>query len=137
MNYITNDFYFSEDGDFILSANRDIQETSSDPYRSLFQEIKARLNYNRGEWPNNLGANITDFNGKENTRENAEKIKLRMTTELTRNGFLNIKDFNITIVPLSSETLLAIINIKSGTKLLTYNHKFSNREKTFGTKGSS
>lgn len=137
-NYIENDFWFSHDGDFLLSHDKDILDTSDSPYRSLFQGIDSRLNFNKGEWPgknNNIGANIVDFIGKPNTEETGDEIKLRIINSLTQDNFLSEKDLSVEMIPLDENVILAKLYIKVGSTVATYTTKFSLREKTYGRKG--
>lgn len=124
MKYVNNDFYFSDDGDFILSANKDFQDTISSPYRSLYQEIKTRLD-----------KSLDDFLGKENNLETSLKIKLRVITELTKFSLIANNDLNVDVIPLGKELVLIKIFVRSGNKINVFNHKFSTREKDFGNKG--
>lgn len=124
MKYINNDFYFSDDGDFVLSANKDFQDTISSPYRSLAQEIKTILN-----------KSLDDFLGKTNTLELSLKIKLRVITELTKYGLIAVNDLNVDVIPLSNVSLLIKIFVRSGNKITIFNHKFSTKEKSFENKG--
>lgn len=124
MKYINNDFYFSDDGDFVLSANKDFQDTISSPYRSLAQEIKTILN-----------KSLDDFLGKTNTLELSLKIKLRVITELTKYGLIAANDLNVDVIPLSNVSLLIKIFVRSGNKITIFNHKFSTKEKSFENKG--
>lgn len=124
MKYVNNDFYFSDDGDFILSANKDFQDTISSPYRSLAQEIKTRLD-----------RSLDDFLGKQNTLDTGNKIKLRVITELTKYSLVATSDLNVDVIPTGKESVLIKIFIKSGNKITVFNHKFSTREKSFGNKG--
>lgn len=137
-NYIENDFYFTHDGDFIISHDKDLLDTSESPYRSLFQGIDARLNFNRGEWPgrnNSIGANIIDFIGKPNTEETGDEIKLRIISSLTSNGFISQKDLSVEMIPIDKNVILAKILIRVGNSIVSYSTKFSLREKTYGRKG--
>lgn len=136
--YIETDLYFSDDGDFILSANKDLQDTSTNPHRSLIQGIKARLNFNRGEWPgrgNDIGANLSDFYGKQNTETTGEQLKLRVINELTKGGFIAVNDLFVDVIPLDTHVLLVKILVRAGNTIIPFNTRFSLREKTYGKKG--
>lgn len=126
------DFYFSDDGEFILDENKDIMDTSYDYNRSLIQGIQARLKFNKNEWPGaskNVGANISEFQGKPNTAEVGAQIKTRIIVELTKDGFLKTTDLKVDIIPFSETEIICKILVKSKGKVLVYNHYFSYREK--------
>jgi len=124
-DYIDNDLYFSLDGDFILSSNKDIQDTSQNPYRSLFQEIKARLE-DRDSWTKGFGANLKDFVGKKSSEELAEKMKVRIFNELTKYSLVSSSDLNIDIIPTSPTDLLISIRVRTvGNKFISFHEKFS------------
>lgn len=129
--YTNTDLYFSDDGDFILSTNKDLYSTIGDPNRSLIQGIRSRLNFRGGEWPgrgDTLGANITDFIGKNNTAEIGEQIKLRVISELTSGGFISANDLLVDIVPISKTQLLVLLKVRTIGGLFEYRTQFSLRE---------
>ena len=134
------DFYFSDDGDFIVDNNADLMDTSEDSYRSLIQGVMTRLNYNKNEWPGSgafIGANMSEFQGMPNTAETGDKIRTRIISELTRHGFIKQANLNVTVVPLSHKTILCKIMIKVANNILQYNYRFSFRERTAYAKGDS
>jgi hypothetical protein len=137
-DYKNTDLYWSDDGDFILSANKDLEDTSTEAFRSLVQGIKARLNYNVGDWPGRaakLGANLADFNGKPNTETTGDLIKSRISSELTKGGFIATSDLFVDVFPISLHAVLAKIVVRTPVGLVTYNQRFSIREEAFGKKG--
>lgn len=129
--YVTNDIFFSDDGDFVLSAQKDLEATGSDPYRSLLQSIRSRLNFRRGEWPGrarDIGANLTDFNGKPNTEEIGEDIKLRVINELTKGGFISVNDLFVDVIPVAKTAILIKIRVRTAAGIFEVNTRFSFRE---------
>lgn len=129
--YSNSDLFLSDDGDLILSAQKDLESTETDPLRSLVQGIRTRLNFRSGEWPGlakNLGANLSDFSGKPNTKENGEIIKSRVMSELTKNGFISRNDLNVDVIPISSNHVLVKIIVKTSAGIYEYNTRFSFRE---------
>jgi hypothetical protein len=137
-DYKNTDLYWSDDGDFILSANKDIEDTSTESFRSLIQGIKARLNFNVGEWPGRgarIGANLADFHGKPNTEATGNLIKSRIISELTKSGFIATADLFVDVFPISLYAVLAKIVVRTPVGLVTYNQRFSIREEAFGKKG--
>jgi|SRR3990167_3402275 len=130
-SYINTDIYYSDDGDFILSAQKDLESTATDPYRSLLQSIRARLNHRRGEWPGrgrDIGANLSDFHGKPNTEEIGDDVKLRVINELTKSGFISINDLFVDVIPVSKTSILIKIRIRTSAGVFELNTRFSLRE---------
>lgn len=137
-DYKKTDIYWSDDGDFILSANKDFEDTSTESFRSLMQGIKARLNFNVGEWPgrgSKIGANLADFHGKPNTEATGTLIKSRIISELTKGAFIASSDLFVDVFPISLHAVLAKIVVRTPVGLVTYNQRFSIREEAFGKKG--
>lgn len=129
--YSKQDVYYSDDGDFVLSSQGDLEETKDDSYRSLIQGIRTILNHRRGEWPGNgrdLGADLTDFLGKTNTRSVGEQIKLRVINALTSGGFIATSDLFVDVIPLSETQLMVKLRIRTSGGVFEYNSQFSLRE---------
>lgn len=129
--YINNDLYLSNDGDFLLSSQKDFESTINDPLRSLTQGIRTRLNFRTGEWPGfgkSLGANLTDFLGKPNTKENGDLIKMRVINELTKGNFLSINDIVVDVIPIAANQVTIKLKVKTAAGVFEYNTKFSFRE---------
>lgn len=136
-NYNSTDFYFSADGDFLLSENKDVMDTSTNSQRSFTQEIYSRLNFRKGEWPGapTVGIDLSDFIGKPNTAEQADKIKFRVIMALTMGGFISTNDLLVDVIPLSNFLVLVKITVRSGNNIVPYFMRYSLREKSFGEKG--
>lgn len=131
MPVVNNDLYFNEEGDLVISSNKDLQDTGNNQYRSLIQGIRARLNFRQGEWPYKgslIGANLSDFYGLPNTRETGELIKTRVINTLTSDDFISLKNLFVDVIPLTKNLINIKIDINVGNKIITYNSKFSLRE---------
>ena len=129
--YNKRDIYYSDDGDFILSSQSDLEETRDDSYRSLVQGIRSVLNHRRREWPGSgtdLGADLTDFVGKPNTKATGEQIKLRVINAITGSGLVAVSDLFVDVIPLSEVQLLVKLRIRTSGGVLEYNSQFSLRE---------
>lgn len=111
---VINDYYFTEDGDFLLDAStEDLRDTKNDNYRGFIQKIYTVVSSQKRDWrlSPNLGANISDFLGQPNTRELGQALKNRLFFALTANNFINPVDLEIFVFPRSKESIVAIISV--------------------------
>lgn len=107
------DLYFTENGDFFLGANEDLEDTKMQSYRGFVQRINTIVASTKGEWKfaKDLGANVSSILGKRNTQEEAEKLKTSLLTELLKNSFISSQDIAIYVFPLDKQTLAIILEI--------------------------
>ena len=113
-NYDRTDLYFTRRGDFALAPDGDILDTSEDPLRSLLQEIRTRLQSEKGDWVlyPNLGADVSNVIGEPNNKATAENLKAKVTAALSQFNLVDTRDLEITYAPIGAHTLLLRINIK-------------------------
>lgn len=109
------DLDFTESGDFFLDAERnDLKDTKGQPLRALLNRVKNRLISNRGDWSlaPNVGANLKDYQGYENTERIGNLIKASIEQELTRGGLLSSQEFTTLVFPLNQNTIAAHVTVK-------------------------
>jgi len=113
-NYDNTDFFWTSRGDLLIGGAGDLEDTNSDPLRSLIQEVKTRIEADQGDWRPfpNLGATISDFVGEPNNQTTADNIKVRIISALAQDGFVNTKDMEIKYMPVSIDHLLIRISFK-------------------------
>lgn len=105
------DLYFTDDGDFVLDQDSyDFKDTMRDQYRGLIQTVNTRMRSNKGEWnlQREVGANLSDFFGKNNTAEIGNQIQNRVINTLIKGGLIAPKDLEVIVLP-TSKFLVAII----------------------------
>ena len=138
-NYDKNDCLWTSRGDYFISGDGDIMDTSHDPLRSLLQEIRTRCESDQGDWivfPA-VGSDLRDFVGEPNNQYTAESIKTRITAALARDSFIHTKDISIKYMPVDREKLLIRATIKvaptaangnsdSLTRTMLYNYSDNN-----------
>lgn len=109
--YDSVDLDFTFDGDFLIDSTGDIKDTSEDVLLSLRNEIFTIVKSEAGDWKEDLeiGANLRDFIGEANSRENAERIKERIKVALA--PIVNTKDLTIRVVPTGIYKVLILLNI--------------------------
>ena len=112
-NYDATDLLWTSRGDYYI-ANGDIMDTEEDPLRSVSQEIKTRASGDQGAWKvfPNIGSSISDFVGDVNNKATAESMKARITSALTKYGYIHARDLKIRYAPISPEKLLIRISLK-------------------------
>lgn len=106
--------YFTETGDFILSANGDLAYTETDEQQVLQQAI-LRLATEKGDFPvyPQLGASLQKLVGRPNTAETANYGARLIEEELKRYSF--VSKLEIDSWPSSINTIEYQINISYGT----------------------
>ena len=111
--YDRSDLAWTSRGDFIISHNGDIMDTSADPLRSLFQEVRTRIMADLGDWKlyPQVGASLADFVGEPNNRQIAESIKTRIKAALSRDGLVNSGDIQVRYAPIDSDRLMIRVTI--------------------------
>ena len=99
MNYDAIDFLMTEDGDISISDSGDIADTSLDQIISLQQDILYALKSNDGDWANypTISANLIEFVGEANTRENAKKIEEKVKIRLMNALYIRREDLEIKV----------------------------------------
>lgn len=113
------DFYYTDQGDFFLGQNGDLEDTRTYLYRGLIQKIRTRMESNRGDWAMwpDVGAGLQAFRGRANTRELGEEIKSVVTNEVLRTNSLSSSEFTVDVIPTSDSSLMIILYIKPAGEL--------------------
>ncbi len=108
-----NDLYWNSEGDFALGENGDFQDTKNFAYRGFVQQVLTRMESNRGDWPlqREVGASLSDFLGRTNSRETADDIRNRVLSELSQSGLVAPADLRVDVVPISANTILILLYI--------------------------
>jgi len=99
MNYDGIDFYLSDDGDISIAEGGDIADTSYDYIVSLQQQIIFAMKNDSGDWLEypTIGANLREFAGEPNTRENAKKIEAKLKNVLVHAVSIQKQDVEINV----------------------------------------
>lgn len=106
---LINDVALSYDGDLILDDNGDLQTISGIEWfkREVNKIIRTRLREWRSE--PDIGMDTEDFTGRINSRETAVDIKRRILEALTIDNFQSPGQFDIQVVPVSSNEISIFI----------------------------
>ena len=112
--YDRNDFAWTSRGDYVISHDGDIMDTDADPLRSLFQEVKTRIESDVGDWALSpkIGASLSDYVGEPNSKLTAESIKTRIKASLTQDGLVNTSDLTIRYMPVDVDRLMFRVSIR-------------------------
>lgn len=105
------DFYWTMDGDFSVDSTGDIRDTSFDPARAYFQEIRTRARSDFKDWALHpqLGANLHELIGNINNKLTAEEGRNRIVASMTYGGFLRREQVNVRYIPISKHQLVYFI----------------------------
>lgn len=111
--YDKNDLFWTFQSDLFISDG-DIADTNHDPLRSLYQEIRTRLQSEIGDWTlyPSIGATLRDFIGKANNKMTAEALKSRIIVSLTQDGLINQEDLNIVYAPIDHDKIMIRLSLK-------------------------
>jgi hypothetical protein len=124
-NYDATDLLWTSRGDYYIHDN-DLMDTSNDPLRSLYQEIKERCGSDQEDWEvyPTLGANASYFVGEQNNKQTAESIKTGLLAALVRDGYINSKDVTIRYMPVSINKIIFRVTVKVQPTLKNGNSKY-------------
>lgn len=106
---LINDITLSYDGDLLLDDTNDLQLISGEEW--FKREVNKIVRTKVREWRSepDIGIDLTDNIGKQNTRENAEDLRERILEALTLDNFQFPGEFNIKIVPTDVDKLTIYI----------------------------
>jgi len=138
-NYDRTDLLWTSRGDYFLGNDGDVMDTKYDPLRSLWQEIKTRVEADQGDWVvfPTVGGNLSDFIGEPNLKVTAESLRTRLISCLTANSFINNQDIKIKYLPIDRDKLLFRLSIsvtptaenaysETLTRIMIYNYSDNN-----------
>lgn len=111
--YDATDLAWTSRGDLVIGHDGDLYDTSTDPLRSIFQEIRTRVMSDLGDWlmyPD-VGASISDFVGEPNNKVVAEAIKTRIIASLARHGLVAREDVSIRYMPVDIDQILFRVSL--------------------------
>ncbi len=113
-NYDSRDLSWSWKGDFKI-ADGDLDLNYTDALESIETEIITVVKSSDGDWELHplYGANLAQFIGEPNTRENAEKMKDVLKTAIAYAGLARREDLVIDINALTIHTLYVRITLKA------------------------
>jgi len=115
------DLYSNEFGD-ILVSNGDFVSTSENEERTYIQQVIARMLSYPGDWTVYpwLGAGLSSYHGRLNTRETARDMESDITRALTEDGLIPKVALTVKVVPLTHTSVGVFIKIKGITNALAF-----------------
>lgn len=122
------DVYFTDDGDFRLGEDGDIEDTRLDHYRGMLQRVFTRIKSRKGEWATqpSVGAGLSAVMGKPNTPETGALLRNLITTELTADDLLRPGEFQVDTFPISQHLIGAAVVVtpprSGGQVVLTFTY---------------
>jgi hypothetical protein len=126
------DLHWSQDGDFSLGVNGDIQKVDSSKARVARQLVVKRLQSSKGDWPlqQELGANVSAFAGQPNTREIGNLLKSNIIQSLTEGGLIRGDSLKVKIVPtaLTKISILIYATVTMSNEPVTVHVEYDLRE---------
>jgi len=111
--YDNTDLTWTSRGDFVVGHDGDISDTSADPLRSIYQEIRTRVMSGIGDWAfyQDVGASLSDFVGEPNNKVTAEAIKTRIISSVARHGLVAREDISIRYMPVDIDQILFRVSL--------------------------
>lgn len=113
MIYDSIDFAFDLDGDFVVDAAGDIQDTEFDVLVGVVQAINSRIAYPQGSWRlyPDIGV-IEQPIGKLNSLETSEEWEDFIIAALTEDGMVEASDIELASAPLSENTFMTLVKMR-------------------------
>jgi len=115
--YQNNDIDWTWDGDFVVGNNGDFLATQPDPFKSLRTEIATIVRSEMGDWSEHpkLGAGLSAFIGKPNSKEIGLKIEQTVRSALVQNMNVKLQDLDVSVTPITIHTVLLTITVRVET----------------------
>lgn len=112
---MTTDLYWTLDGDLSVGKDGDIRDTSFDPLRSEWQEIRTRVQSGYNDWALHptLGANLDQLIGGPNNKLTAEEGKASIIAALSQGGFIKKEAVSVRYIPLGRHWLMYQIQVRA------------------------
>lgn len=112
-NYDNFDLAWVWNGDFSISNEGDLEDTTSDALLSIQQDIQTVVASAIRDWELNprLGASLEDFIGEPNTRETGDSLHDRIRISLTAGALVKEQDLKIKVVPVHIHRVLIIVAV--------------------------
>jgi len=111
--YDRTDLAWTSRGDLVIGHDGDIMDTYADPLRSLYQEIRTRIESEVGDWKlyPDISAGLSDYVGEPNNKVTAEALKVRIISSMTRNGLVNSSDIQVRYAPIEFDKIMFRITV--------------------------
>lgn len=115
--YDSIDLWWTDEADFHLSGEGDIDDTSSDLLRSVEQEMRSRIRSSPGDWlvDVELGAGLDDYVGEVNSKALAREIRLQIINALTQGGLVSAADLSVRAMPIDAHTIVFRLGLKANS----------------------
>lgn len=112
MEYI-RDFKGSEDGDIIIEDGKLLL---ADHEQTIRQGIEKRLKTNNPDWYRHfqIGSNLEDLKGRDNTRLTGNIGVRNIESSLTHDRFINKEDLEVRAVPTGANEITYYIKVRLG-----------------------
>jgi hypothetical protein len=125
--YDAIDLDWTWDGDYLVGQDGDIGDTSDDYIRSLENEIHNICKSETGDWQKfpMLGANLSEFQGEPNTRDNGRRLEDRISFRIVDAKLVDAGDLEVRVVPVAASQVLILIRILAAP---TQNNRLTSRE---------
>jgi hypothetical protein len=113
--YDTIDLQWSWDGDISIGPDGDLADTKDDLIQSFVNEIQTVIKSEIGDWEQHptLGANLSNFRGESNSRENARKMERQIISRLGGSGIVKSEDLAVRIIPTGRYEIMIMIRINA------------------------
>lgn len=114
-NYDSVDLDFTWDGDFSVGIDGDFADNKDDLIRSLENEIHTVMRSEFDDWEKhpNLGANLSEFRGEPNSRENGRRMEERIRSRLVAIRLVSDEDVDVRVVPVQIHQVLVMVAVRA------------------------
>lgn len=111
--YDSVDLSFGWNGDFSISGDGDLEDTSNDGLQSLIDQIHDLCASTFKDWElyPSRGAGLDDFIGEPNNRTTGNRIHDRLRTSIISAGLVSEDDLAIRVSPIHANKVLIVISI--------------------------
>ncbi len=105
------DFKLTDDGEFVIGANGDLETVSGD--LAISQQIIFRLKTTKTDWTlsPDTGADLEKFIGLANSRETRNAIEITVFTEITKDEL--VQNPTVSCIALSENEVFIMIEFSS------------------------
>lgn len=109
------DIRWSWTGDFLPGADGDFADSEPDQIQYLVDMIRTIVQSDVDDWEEHpsIGANLSDYIGEPNSRENGDKISRRVKAAIVTARVANAVDTSVRVIPITSSTIMVLVKINA------------------------
>lgn len=105
------------DGDLQVGDDGDLKTNSDDYIRATETAVQNIVKADFGDWDGDptFAANLSDFIGEPNNRENGQKIAQRVKSRIVAMGIAEASDITVRVVPIGIHEVAILVKVDAAS----------------------